>query len=144
MGLSSKNREVLNTPENMICSHLVDVQYSSSDQLDSSRSLSSGCRRLIQPPLCYCSLLQTNESIVTTIHVAAEVFQTCVWLSLFQLLLSFFRKISFFMVGFPFFLFADKLSDFEALYPHYQVSLSSVHVDLNPKCGELLSICECN
>lgn len=48
------------------------------------------------------------------------------------------------MVGFPFFLFADKLSDFEALYPHYQVSLSSVHVDLNPKCGELLSICECN
>jgi hypothetical protein len=44
------------------------------------------------------------------------------------------------MVGFPFFLFAKKLSDFEALYPHYQVSLSSLHVDLNPKCGEVLSI----
>jgi hypothetical protein len=54
------------------------------------------------------------------------------------------EKISFFRVGFPFFLFADKLSDFEALYPHSQVSLSSVHVDLNPKCGELLIICEFN
>jgi hypothetical protein len=54
------------------------------------------------------------------------------------------EKISFFRVGFPFFLFANKLSDFEALYPHYQVSLSSLHVDLNPKSREVLSICECN